>query len=156
MPRGRPRSANPIFVEDHTELDIAKVLSPKDRTQMPVSVTVTIPRLAGADLQQTIKVTSTEPFYGGERYWFECPLCKTRRGKVYLMWNAGKPVYACRTCSGLVYRDQYRQDPYPELRRFLNWRASGNRSKRQWSHGIERKLETGEITWEEAWAGINS
>ena len=156
MPRGRPRTASPVFVEDHTELDIANVAFPDDLAQTPVSVTVTTPRPGGKDIKQTIKLTRTVPFYGGRRYWFRCPDCETRCGKLYATQDGDQRAYSCRTCSGLVYRCQYRKDPYPELRRFLKWSATSQGSKRQWSRTIERGLEAGEMTWEEAWSRIDS
>jgi len=40
--------------------------------------------------------------FEGERVWFECPICKVRRGVIYKV----RGVVGCRKCSGLVYRKQ--------------------------------------------------
>jgi len=46
--------------------------------------------------------TTTAPHFGGVRYWFLCPDCKRRVGKLY------KPMdsywFACRYCYNLTYK----------------------------------------------------
>lgn len=37
--------------------------------------------------------------FGGERLWFECPICKVRRGVIYKVGG----VVGCRKCLGIRY-----------------------------------------------------
>ena len=48
-------------------------------------------------------LTSTFPYYGGERYWFICPLsgCGRRVAKLYL--PIGAKYFGCRHCYNLSY-----------------------------------------------------
>lgn len=45
--------------------------------------------------------TSTVPHFGGVRYWFICPHCKRRVGKLYKPEN--KDSFWCRHCHDLTY-----------------------------------------------------
>ncbi len=55
-----------------------------------------------------VKLTSTPCFFGGQRYWFICPLvirgrpCKRRCAVLYLVGE----YFGCRECYGLAYRSQ--------------------------------------------------
>ena len=49
-----------------------------------------------------VNFTTTSPNYGGVRYWFICPSCRRRTGKLYLLGDNG--YFLCRTCQGLTYR----------------------------------------------------
>ncbi len=49
-----------------------------------------------------IDILTTSCHYGGFRYWFECPSCGKRAGRLYFT-NHG---IQCRTCSNLNYRSQ--------------------------------------------------
>ncbi len=40
--------------------------------------------------------------YGGVRYWFKCPLCNTKRSRLYLHNQDIK----CRNCVGIPYQSQ--------------------------------------------------
>ncbi len=53
-------------------------------------------------MHYTIDFTSTPCNYGGKRYWFLCPVCGKRVGKLYLL-PEGR-YYECRTCYSLTYR----------------------------------------------------
>lgn len=51
---------------------------------------------------EDIKFDSTPCHFGGSRYWFLCPCCKTRITTVYKLNN----VYRCRHCHNLTFRSQ--------------------------------------------------
>ena len=61
------------------------------------SQTVTLP----------IRLQTTQPYFGGRRNWFSCPLnvggeaCNRRVGKLYL--PSGEHRFGCRTCYRLIY-----------------------------------------------------
>lgn len=44
-------------------------------------------------------VTTTDCNYGGVRYWFKCPACDKRKGKIYRIGEH----WQCRTCADLTY-----------------------------------------------------
>jgi len=49
-----------------------------------------------------IRLHTTTPHLGGERWWAQCPRCDRRIAILYrLPWASG---FACRTCHGLVHR----------------------------------------------------
>ena len=121
MGRGRPRSSTQTWVEDCGVLDIALAPKPEAafhsdsvwgrfqsqarRTDPYLDVTAT-----WDDLRQTrerIQLTTTRPQFGGARYWYVCPSCGRRCGKLYAPeWDRR---FACRICRDLVYEVQYRK-----------------------------------------------
>lgn len=50
---------------------------------------------------QTITLESTALSFGGWRWWFLCPKCRRRCGKLHLPQQNGK--FACRLCHDLIY-----------------------------------------------------
>jgi hypothetical protein len=60
------------------------------------------------DVQIPIRLQTTPTQFGGERWWFSCPLlldgvpCKRRVGKLYL--PPGVKYFGCRLCHDLTYR----------------------------------------------------
>jgi hypothetical protein len=51
---------------------------------------------------QVARLETTEPHFGGVRWWFSCPQCGKRCKKLYLppgQWEIG-----CRLCHNLTYR----------------------------------------------------
>lgn len=59
-----------------------------------------------------IFLTSTNPNYGGFRYWFSCPGCGNRVWKLYL--SPESKYFRCRQCQNLTYiscRVSHSDDP---------------------------------------------
>ncbi len=60
------------------------------------------------DVSISVPLQTTQPYFGGERPWFTCPLstdgipCNRRVGKLYL--TPFSPYFGCRYCHDLVYR----------------------------------------------------
>ena len=60
------------------------------------------------DVQISIHLETTPTQFGGERWWFTCPLivrgvaCDRRAGKLYL--PPGARYFGCRACHNLTYR----------------------------------------------------
>ena len=60
------------------------------------------------DVRIPIALQTTPMQFGGNRWWFTCPLivggvaCNRRCGKLYL--PPGSRYFGCRTCHGLTYR----------------------------------------------------
>jgi hypothetical protein len=61
----------------------------------------------------TVKIEWTRCHYGGERPWFRCPLCDTRRGRLHYVAGA----WACRVCCDLRYQSQRQRLPDRRLDR---------------------------------------
>lgn len=63
----------------------------------------------------TIRVSATDCYFGGVRYWFFCPSCDRRASNLYQKGTH----FACRTCHNLTYsarQDNRRGDFYPILK----------------------------------------
>lgn len=50
---------------------------------------------------QTIRLATTRPHFGGERFWFVCG-CGKRAGRLYL--PSGETVFRCRLCYDLTFQ----------------------------------------------------
>lgn len=58
--------------------------------------------------RERIELTQSRAGFGGSRWWFKCPRCDGRRGKLYRPPGAGR--HLCRVCHGLSYRSQREHD----------------------------------------------
>lgn len=50
-----------------------------------------------------MKVQATRPFFGGQRWWFQCPACHRR---VRIIYSHRLQDFRCRSCFGLAYQTQ--------------------------------------------------
>lgn len=57
-----------------------------------------------ADVSDTVPLEYTPANLGGERPWFSCPTCGTRRAKLYK--PPRRERFRCRECHGLLYESQ--------------------------------------------------
>ena len=100
----------------------------------------------GKQYEYSIQLTGTPCYYGGLRYWWNCPNCDKRVGVLYC---AG--LYVCRHCIGANYKSQLIQpiDKHfkriAELRQRLGWHGGlahgmGDRP-RYMHHKTYEKLE---------------
>ena len=69
------------------------------------------------EIEQIIPVVSTQPNYGGRRFWFLCPLCDHRVAKVYLPERCDQ--FGCRHCHNLTYRSSQTAHLYDGIYRDL-------------------------------------
>lgn len=60
-------------------------------------------RHAGSAVSEKVPIIYSTGFGGGQRPWFQCPVCMRRVAILYK--NGGR--FGCRQCSGLVYPSQY-------------------------------------------------
>jgi hypothetical protein len=51
-----------------------------------------------------IDFTTSTTGFGGTRHWFVCPLCKERKGVLFV--HPMNQEIGCRTCLGIEYRTQ--------------------------------------------------
>jgi len=56
----------------------------------------------GKFMYYTVTIVSTVPHYGGRRWWFICPITKSRVGKLYL--PPGATQFGSRKAHDLTYR----------------------------------------------------
>jgi hypothetical protein len=104
--RGRPTSSNRQFVDDYASVTISSGHVVKGNGSQFASFTVTARDGRKADHQ--IAVTTTKPHFGGVRYWYICPGCGCRVGKLI----AAKDMQLlCRLCRGFAYEIQYCKGP---------------------------------------------
>lgn len=110
-------------------------------------------RDAGGDhpehVNQTVRLTYTEPNYGGRRWWMICPYRGNRVGKLY-MPNGGDR-FAGRQAWRLGYRSQrvaHHDRPFEKLFRLQKklggeqgWEAGLPRPKGMWQRTYERHME---------------
>ena len=66
---------------------------------------------------QWIHIESTPAYFGGFRYWFLCPRCSRRCGKVY-MPNGGLRFF-CRCCLNLTYQSSNDSRKYDTAFKYL-------------------------------------
>ena len=100
-------------------------------------------------VKQTVRLTFTEPNFGGRRWWMTCPYRGHRVGKLY-MPNGGDR-FASRTAWRLGYRSQRiaKRDVASErlfrLQRKLGcdagWEAGIRRPKGMWNRTFERHFD---------------
>src|SRR6185369_10508511 len=68
----------------------------------------------GRSVGLTVRLVTTQPNYGGVRWWFVCPLttrgqaCNRRVMKLYLPPNGH--YFGCRHCYDLTYRSRQQSD----------------------------------------------
>jgi len=67
---------------------------------------------SGEKYDYKILLTTTRPHYGGERWWFRCPVqgCGRRVAVLYLA-----QIFACRHCCKLAYSSQNEAPHYRQL-----------------------------------------
>lgn len=95
--------------------------------------------LRTGDFVERVATTTTPCFFGGERYWFLCPLCSKRVAILYQIDSFG-----CRNCHNLMYASQAlnRRSQYFPLLRVLEL----GRRIQQLEANIGRRLYAGEPT----------
>lgn len=69
--------------------------------------------LVNKELAATVEIEWTRCAYGGQRPWFLCPGCGTRRAKLHFV----RDEWTCRTCSNLRYESQRKRLPERRLDR---------------------------------------
>jgi hypothetical protein len=158
--RGRPKSSARLWVEELGVLDIAKLPRPQgnlpaahdasERVLSPQglalsSVAVTITSTNGQKNFVSVKLAATRPYFGGLRYWYRCPECGHRAGKLYVT-DEGKRL-ACRRCLRAVYECQYRKGwRWAWFRRIRKWMEASEVYRRRWLQRFVRAWASGKLT----------
>ncbi len=60
------------------------------------------------EMDYTIHLTATRPYFGGLRWWWLCPWCRKRARILYLNSRNGR--FECRSCCDLTYRSAQEHD----------------------------------------------
>lgn len=79
-----------------------------DAGQVSLSYTVTPAQGDKVPVTETVPLVTTRPNFGGLRWWFLCPRCRRRVGKLYMAPGAVR--FLCRVCHGLTYRSAQEHD----------------------------------------------
>ena len=103
----------------------------------------------GKHHEQRVRLTTTQPTYGGRRWWMHCPLTGQRVRKLYCPINGD--LFASRAAWGIVYRSQrseHIQRPFDALfalQRRLGcpegWGSYPRRPKGMWRRTFDRHLQ---------------
>src|SRR4026207_1156399 len=104
----RGRSSKRLTVEASYVFDIGDHFASLDSSMADSAASFTVTWDDGMRITSNVRLVTTTPHFGGVRYWYECPKCKGRVGKLYV--TRTQPDLACRRCCGLVYLLQYRKD----------------------------------------------
>jgi hypothetical protein len=73
------------------------------------------------------QLLTTQPPYGGTRYWFRCASCWWRRRVLYLPMGSASRRFACRRCHQLRYYSQTESEADRLVRRARKcWRRAGS------------------------------
>jgi len=62
---------------------------------------------AWTSVEEAVSLETTPCTYGGERWWFRCPGCGSRRAVLYCLGG----LFRCRKCHDLAHSST-REDPY--------------------------------------------
>ncbi len=60
------------------------------------------------DMSYVVRLVTTQPYFGGCRWWWVCPRCGSRAMILYLSPKSGQ--FECRCCCDLVYRSSQEHD----------------------------------------------
>ena len=92
-------SGTTVLVEQCSRIDINKaisLISPQIKEQLLKSYV----NFQGYD----VGLESTVTAFGGERYWFKCPLCNKRSGVLYL--HPVSNLVGCRSCLNIEHKSR--------------------------------------------------
>lgn len=110
------RTVNAKLIDDHRRVEVSQIIGTSGR--LPIegcdssewsylcdkSGVLLLPPDEAKMCGGWIRFVFTECNFGGRRRWLVCPLCKHRRGGIYLSDNHAP---ACRECLDLRYASRY-------------------------------------------------
>jgi hypothetical protein len=87
-------------------------------------------RVEGLEHTERVRLLSTQPYFGGVRWWFACPFsskdrepCGRRVSKLYL--PPGEQRFGCRRCHALTYKSSQESHRYDRLCALMAGEDSG-------------------------------
>jgi hypothetical protein len=91
-----------------------------------VHLTYDLYNLGREHLDYPVFLLTTQPQFGGLRWWFQCPLCRRRVQKLFLPPRASQ--FGCRECHKLSYttRNQHPKDRLMERARAIRMSLDGS------------------------------
>lgn len=96
------------YISSRVQIDVSIGFDPFMRISFDIN---------GDTKRQIIPLVKTNCHFGGFRWWFKCPLCNKRVGKLFL-YGA---VYGCRHCYDLTYRSRMLSSRSPPSRLKLSY-----------------------------------
>lgn len=118
-------------LSDYPRLPISQYSDGLRRSKKPVTALEVNYQFRGKQYSYDLQLTTTQPNYGGKRYWWKCPKCSKR---VSVLYCAG--LYVCRHCIGAKYQTQHLQ---PLDRQFK--RIAVLRNRLGWSGGVAHGIQ---------------
>lgn len=94
-------SGNISWINKYTNEDFSSIsyaYLPEDKTEPMIILSY---KIEDRLVEETIIFQKTKLHSGGNRWWFTCPLCKRRIGKLYIPPKGN--YFACRKCHDLRY-----------------------------------------------------
>jgi hypothetical protein len=92
------------------------------------------------DFGYKVFLTTTPCYFGGKRYWFQCPTCGGRAGTLYKLGN----YFTCRNCAHLTYESKRENRRYPRFFQIYGIRSAYK--ARELKSKIKRYSYAGKIT----------
>jgi hypothetical protein len=90
-----------VWMNQITGMKLGSCQIEADTTNIDDSwISLTYKTITSEQISQGIYLLATTPNYGGIRWWFECPRCGNKVGKLYI---AKEPHFSCRRCANLTY-----------------------------------------------------
>ena len=99
-----PRLATTTTLSDYPKVTIGQYRKQLRQDQNRVKALSVNYSYRGKHYSYDLPLTTTQPNYGGKRYWFKCIKCSKRVATLYC---AG--YYVCRHCIGAKYQTQHLQ-----------------------------------------------
>lgn len=105
------------YIGDHRISSIGYRIEPRGELPLVRLLYTTTRRLSGEviDSDYPVWITTTQPHYGGQRFWWLCPLqgCSRRVGTLYL--PPGAISFGCRQCYSLSYESCQESRKYDRM-----------------------------------------
>jgi hypothetical protein len=89
---------------------VATIAFNVDRECLALDYIVTLPDVTN-HIQTEIRLVSTRPYFGGQCFWFTCPLDQTGRKYTKLYLPPGTLHFGCRICHHLAYPSHQYEKP---------------------------------------------
>lgn len=104
--RGEPSGSIMTFCDPH-------------RNRLVLDYSTHAPDSAGIPVREAIDLETTPCHYGGERTWFRCPGCRSRRAVLFALGGR----FRCRACHRLAYSSTREDAAARSLRRLAVLRS---------------------------------
>ena len=99
---GRGGNGLKALVDEVVSIDAADLLRRGAFARGATGMTVQATAPDGDPIVQQVEITTTNPHFGGVRYWLTCPSCSGRARRLFLV----STVLECVRCANMAYPSQ--------------------------------------------------